>query len=160
GRILTSKRLCIRRSDGGPSYLVTVIEDVTKRKSAELQLHQAQKMEAVGNLTGGLAHDFNNLLTIVNGNLDLLQGDVAGNRAAEHRIETILQASERGADLTRQMLAFSRRQPLHPKPVSVDRLIRNITRLLGRTLGETIAIQLRIATDLRRALVDESQLEA
>jgi len=160
GRILTSKRLCIRRSDGGPSYLVTVIEDVTKRKSAELQLHQAQKMEAVGNLTGGLAHDFNNLLTIVIGNLDLLQGDVAGNRAAEHRIETILQASERGADLTRQMLAFSRRQPLHPKPVSVDRLIRNITRLLGRTLGETIAIQLRIAADLRRALVDESQLEA
>jgi CheY-like chemotaxis protein len=116
-------------------------------------------MEAIGNLTGGVAHDFNNLLTIIIGNLDLLQEDVAGNPAAEQKIETILQASERGTDLTRLMLAFSRRQPLQPKSVDVNGLIRSTTRLLNRTLGEDIAIALRPGADVEPALVDEPQLE-
>jgi nitrogen-specific signal transduction histidine kinase/ActR/RegA family two-component response regulator len=132
---------------------------MTERKGVEDQLRQAQKMEAVGNLTGGVAHDFNNLLTVIIGNLDLLRDDVAGNQAAEQKIETILEASERGSDLTRLMLAFSRRQPLQSKPVDVNRLIRNTTRLLSRTLGEEISIEVQPGADVEHALVDESQLE-
>jgi nitrogen-specific signal transduction histidine kinase/CheY-like chemotaxis protein len=132
---------------------------MTERKGVEDQLRQAQKMEAVGNLTGGVAHDFNNLLTVIIGNLDLLRDDVAGNQAAEQKIETILEASERGSDLTRLMLAFSRRQPLQSKPVDVNRLIRNTTRLLSRTLGEEISIEVQPGADVEHALVDEPQLE-
>ena len=123
---------------------------MTERKGVEDQLRQAQKMEAVGNLTGGVAHDFNNLLTVIIGNLDLLQEDIAGNAAAEQKVETILQASERGADLTRLMLAFSRRQPLQSTSVDVNNLIRNTTRLLNRTLGEDISIEVRPAPMSRR----------
>src|SRR5205085_9148031 len=111
-RLVTAQRIPICDQNGGPKYLIGVLEDVTDRKAMEDQLRQSQKMEAVGNLSGGIAHDFNNLLTIIIGNLDLLQMDVAGNPRAEQKVETILQASERGAALTRQMLAFSRRQPL------------------------------------------------
>jgi nitrogen-specific signal transduction histidine kinase len=136
-----------------------VVEDITERKAVEDQLRQAQKMEAVGNLTGGVAHDFNNLLTVIMGNLDLLQEEVAGNRSVEQRIEAILQASERGADLTRHMLAFSRRQPLQAKAIDVNALIARATRLLGRTLGENVSVEVCTAADLPAALVDASQLE-
>jgi signal transduction histidine kinase len=99
-------------------------------------------MEAIGKLTGGVAHDFNNLLTTIIGNLDLLADDNAGNSAARQRLETILHASERGAELTRQMLALSRRQPLQPKRVDVNRLLDSTTRLLSRTLGENVTVKL------------------
>ncbi|HWF96328.1 MAG TPA: PAS-domain containing protein [Xanthobacteraceae bacterium] len=158
-RLVTSSRICVRDRNGEAQYLLGVTEDITERKGVEEQLRQAQKMEAVGNMTGGVAHDFNNLLTVIIGNLDLLLEDVAGNDAAEQKIETILQASERGADLTRLMLAFSRRQPLQSKPVDVNQLIRNTARLLNRTLGEDISIEVQPGTDVQRALVDESQLE-
>ncbi len=158
-RLVTSNRICVRDQNGEMQYLLGVSEDMTERKSVEDQLRQAQKMEAVGRLTGGLAHDFNNLLTIIIGNLDLLQEDIAGNQEAESKIETILEASERGAELTRLMLAFSRRQPLQARAVDVNKLIRQTTSLLNRTLGEDISIELRPATDLEPALVDESQLE-
>jgi PAS domain S-box-containing protein len=158
-RLVKSNRICVRDQNGAVQYLLGVTEDVTERKGVEDQLRQAQKMEAVGNLTGGVAHDFNNLLTVIIGNLDLLRDDVAGNQAAEQKIETILQASERGSDLTRLMLAFSRRQPLQSRPVDVNRLIRNTTRLLCRTLGEEISIEVQPEADVEHALVDESQLE-
>jgi PAS domain S-box-containing protein len=158
-RLVTSKRICMRDQTDELQYLLVVTEDMTERKGVEDQLRQAQKMEAVGNLTGGVAHDFNNLLTVIIGNLDLLRDDVAGNPAAEQKIETILQASERGSDLTRLMLAFSRRQPLRSEPVDVNRLISNTTRLLSRTLGEEISIEVRPGAGVEHALVDESQLE-
>ena len=158
-RLVTSNRICVRDQNGEVQYLLVVTDDITERKGVEEQLRQAQKMEAVGNLTGGVAHDFNNLLTIIIGNLDLLLEDIAGNQEAEQKVETILQASERGADLARLMLAFSRRQPLQSKPVDVNSLIRGTTRLLNRTLGEDISIEVKAGGDLARALVDESQLE-
>jgi PAS domain S-box-containing protein len=158
-RHVTSNLICMRGQNGEVQYLLGVVEDITQRKGIEDQLRQAHKMEAVGNLTGGVAHDFNNLLTVIIGNLDLLQEDIAGNAAAEEKVETILQASERGADLTRLMLAFSRRQPLQSKPVDVNGLIHNTTRLLNRTLGEYIYIEVRAGTDVAPALVDASQLE-
>ena len=158
-RLVTSRRLGIRDQHGEVQYLLGVVEDVTERKTIEQQLRQAQKMEAVGNLTGGIAHDFNNLLTIIIGNLDILQHDVAGNRNAEERIETILQASERGAELTSQMLAFSRRQPLQPKPVGLNALILGTIRLLNRTLGEDITVKVQLAPELGLVVVDAQQLE-
>src|SRR5262249_50249141 len=135
------------------------IRDLTEKFAAEAQLRQAQKMEAIGKLTGGLPHDFNNLLTTIIGNLDLLADDIAGNSAARQRLETILHASERGAELTRQMLAFSRRQPLQPERVDVNRLLDSTTRLLSRTLGENVTVKLLMSSDLWAALVDESQLQ-
>jgi PAS domain S-box-containing protein len=159
-RSVRTRLLGIRHSKGGLQYLVGVIEDLTERKSIEEQLRQAQKMEALGNMTGGVAHDFNNLLTVVIGNLELLQLHLAGDSAAERIVETILQAGERGADLTRQMLAFSRRQPLQPKPTDVNHLIRNTTRLLARTLGENITMDVRLGSELPTVLIDESQLSA
>src|SRR5262249_28546878 len=134
-RTVRANRLCIRDPRGEPQYLIGVVEDVTERKAVEDQLRQAQKMESVGNLTGGLAHDFNNLLTIIIGNLDLLKDDIAGDPEAEQKLDAVMQASERGADLTQQMLAFSRRQPLQPKPVDINDLISSTVRFLARTLG-------------------------
>ncbi len=150
----------IRGNDGKPQYLVSVVEDVTERKAIEEQLQQAQKMEVVGQLTGGMAHDFNNLLMVIIGNLDLLQDDVVGNPAAARKVETILQASLRGADLTRQMLAFSRRQALQPSRIDVNDLISNTARMLERTLGTEITVDLRIGADPCPVSVDAAQLEA
>jgi PAS domain S-box-containing protein len=157
--LVLTRRFVIRDQFGSPQYLVGVIEDVTERRAFEQQVHQAQKMEAVGNLTGGLAHDFNNLLTIIISNLDLLKEDVVGNDIAGQRVEAILQASLRGADLTAQMLAFSRRQALQPKLVAINQLVSNTTRLLKRTLGADIQIEMHCADDLWPVLVDETQLQ-
>jgi PAS domain S-box-containing protein len=142
-RMVTSNRVAVRNQSGEVQYVLGVVEDVTERKHLDDQLRQAQKMEAVGNLTGGIAHDFNNLLTIIVANLDLLSEDVAGNAKAEQKIATIAQAAERGADLTRHMLAFSRRQPLQAKEVDINGLIAGTTRLLSRALGGNIAVTLR-----------------
>jgi PAS domain S-box-containing protein len=157
--LVLTRRFVMRDQSDSPRYILQVIEDLTERRTVEQQLHQAQKMEAVGNLTGGLAHDFNNLLTIIISNLDLLKDDVGGNDIAGNRVEAILQASLRGADLTAQMLAFSRRQALQPKLVAINELVSNTTRLLKRTLGADIQIEMRCAADLWPALVDETQLQ-
>jgi PAS domain S-box-containing protein len=159
-RLIKANRICIRNDQGEPQYLLGVLEDVTDSRAVEQQLQQSQKMEAVGNLTGGLAHDFNNLLTVMIGNLDLLQSDVAGNRAAEQKLVTIQQAAERGADLTHQLLAFSRRQRLSPRRIDVNELIGNTARLLARTLGENIAVDMRLCHELWPVIADASQLEA
>jgi PAS domain S-box-containing protein len=158
-RVVTSNRIAIRDQKGEVQYLVGVVEDVTDRKAVEDQLRQAQKMEAIGNLTGGVAHDFNNLLTVIMGNLDLLQEDVADNAGAREKINVILDAAERGAELTRHMLAFSRRQPLQAKAVDVNTLIAATMRLLSRTLGENITVDVQPSADPATAMVDPSQLE-
>ena len=139
-------------------YVLGVVEDVTERKQLDDQLRQAQKMEAVGNLTGGIAHDFNNLLTVIIGNLDLLREDVAGHVEAEQKIDTIAQAAERGADLTRHMLMFSRRQPLQAEEIDVNTLIAGTTRLLSRALGGNIAINARDAMPTGGALTIATRL--
>ena len=132
--------------------------EIATRRRIERQLVQAQKMEAIGQLTGGLAHDFNNLLAIIIGNLDMLQEQSWVQPDSRDLISGSLEAALRGADLTRQMLAFARRQPLAPEQCDVNRVVRSIVRLLDRTLGEDIAIDLRLATDLWPVLIDRSQL--
>jgi PAS domain S-box-containing protein len=135
--------------------------DVTERKQLEDQLRQSQKMEAVGQLTGGLAHDFNNLLTGIMGGLELVQTRVAQGRINElERYITAAQgASKRAAALTHRLLAFSRRQTLDPKPTDINRLIGGMEELIARTVGPTITIEAVAAVGLWNTLVDQNQLE-
>jgi PAS domain S-box-containing protein len=160
GRILISRKSAIRAPDGTPKYVVSVIEDVTERRNVEAQLRQAQKMEAIGNLTGGVAHDFNNLLTVIIGNLDLVLEETVDQPQTSQKVDAILAAALRGAELTKQMLAFSRRQPLRPKCVDLSALTHRVTKMLSRTLGERIRIDLRASPDACPVMVDEAQLEA
>jgi signal transduction histidine kinase len=139
-------------------WLADLRVDITDRKETEHQLVQAQKMEAIGNLTGGMAHDFNNLLGIIIGNLDLARGQVEGE--IEELVSDAHEAAWRGADLTRRLLAFARRQPLHPEPIKVNDLIANTVRLLRPLLGETIEISLQLADGLWPATADPAQLES
>ena len=132
--------------------------DITEQKASQAALIQAQKMEAVGQLTGGLAHDFNNLLTIIIGNLSALQSRIGGGPGAEF-VTPSLQAARRGAELIRRLLSFSRRQSLEPTAVEVSALVHNMTHLLVRTLGETIRVRLRLPNNPLHALVDPHQLE-
>jgi signal transduction histidine kinase len=141
------------------------IEALVYARTAELQhtseqLHQAQKMEAIGNLTGGMAHDFNNLLSVVIGNLDLLQDRVKSDPEAMALSESALQASIRGAELTRQLLAFARRQPLAPSVVDVNELVAGMIRLLERILEENIEVVLNTGHDIWPVLIDPAQLAA
>ncbi|HMK78076.1 MAG TPA: PAS domain S-box protein [Xanthobacteraceae bacterium] len=146
--------------DGTVRALIVAMEDITSRRSLEEQLRQAQKMEAIGQLTGGLAHDFNNLLAIIIGNLDLLREQVGWNPDALEAVDEALGASLRGADLNRRLLAFARRQPLQPKSVELNELVSAMSKLLERTLGEHISIKLALGAELWPLLVDPTQLES
>lgn len=133
---------------------------VALREQAEAQLRQAQKLESIGQLTGGIAHDFNNLLTAVLGNLELLKRHLESkDRRLYNFAKNAYDAANRGASLTQRLLAFSRRQPLEPRPTGLASLLAAISEILRRTLGEKIDITANIATDLRPALVDQNQLE-
>jgi two-component system, cell cycle sensor histidine kinase and response regulator CckA len=147
-------------SPGGELILVGVVRDLTARKRTQQQLVQAQKMEAVGQLTGGMAHDFNNLLTVIIGSLDMLEGELKSHPKAQTLAELALKGSLKAAELTRQLLAFSRRQTLEPKVVSLNELVSGTTQLLSRTLGEQIQIKLLLADDLWPMLADPAQVES
>jgi PAS domain S-box-containing protein len=146
-------------ASGAPSHYATVTRDLTERKEAEERLRQAQKMEAVGQLTGGLAHDFNNLLTAILGNLELVEMRLGGDEKLVRPVRAASRAAERGARLTEQLLAFSRRQHLAPKPVNLNSIVGGISELLARTLGGTVAVRTALAGDLWPALVDATQIE-
>jgi PAS domain S-box-containing protein len=136
-----------------------VEEAMAERDRLEAQLVQSQKMEAVGQLTGGVAHDFNNLLQVIGSNLQLLLKNLPSDDANRKFAENAMTGVSRGAKLTAQLLAFSRQQPLEPKPKNVDRLLRGMDDMLRRTLGEAIEIETIIGRDLWNCLVDPVQLE-
>ena len=138
--------------------LVLSCLDVTRRAEAEAILRQAQKMEAIGHLTGGVAHDFNNLLQVVAGNLDLLARQLPPDAAGRRQLANAMAGVERGARLTAQLLAFARRQPLDPRVINPGRQVREMTDLLRRTLGERIAVEAVIAGGLWNSQVDPTQL--
>jgi PAS domain S-box-containing protein len=151
--------------DGKPAVLTT-IQNVTERNRAEqarlavaAQLRQAQKMEAVGQLTGGIAHDFNNILTVILANADALQEEENLDASVANRLDQIGQAVERASGLTRQLLAFSRKQPLNPKHTDVNDLVTTTGKLLRRALGEQIEIEAVLADDLWTVNIDRAQLE-
>ena len=146
--------------DGVPARLVGVVGDVTERRLMETQLRQAQKMEAVGQLTGGIAHDFNNLLMVIGGSLDVLESAVPTNNAKAQRFFAAAKSGvERGASLNQQLLAFSRRQDLQAQPVCVDDLLRGFATLLGRALGETVSLELPRPAQRWYCRSDPHQLE-
>ena len=143
----------------GETIFVGVLHDLTDRKQTEAQLVQAQKMETVGQLSGGIAHDFNNLLTVVVGNADALSEMLKARPDLQALAEAIVQAGERGAELTQRLLAFSRRQTLQPAEIDGNALVRNMEKLLRRMLSETIAIRTTLEPDLWTAFADPGQLE-
>ena len=148
-----------RDAAGNVASIVGGLVDVTERKRAEEALRQAQKIEAVGQLTGGVAHDFNNLLAVVLGNLELLRKRLPDDPKLAQMVDHAIQAGQRGAALTQRMLAFARRQDLKPEPVDVPTLMRGITDLLQRSVGPMVRIETRFSLDLPPAQVDANQLE-
>ena len=137
-----------------------VAGEVERRAQAEEALRQAQKMETLGQLTGGVAHDFNNLLQIVSGNLEILQRNLPeGERRLRRAAENAARGAERAAVLTQRLLAFSRRQPLAPKPIDANRLVSGMSELLHRSLGETIEVETVLAAGLWPVEADPNQLE-
>jgi PAS domain S-box-containing protein len=132
--------------------------DLTQQREAEQQLRQSQKMEAIGQLTGGVAHDFNNVLTVITGSIDILTDALSDKPHLAAVARMIEEAATRGADLTRQLLAFARKQPLQPRDTDINNLIVNTAKLLRPTLGEQIEIDAMLEADCWRALIDPSQL--
>jgi nitrogen-specific signal transduction histidine kinase/ActR/RegA family two-component response regulator len=145
-------------STGAVSAIGTIATDVTDQKNAEAQLAQARRMEAIGQLTGGVAHDFNNMLTAILLNSEVLASQLK-NESHRALAEAMRLAAERGADLTRRLLAFGRRQSLMPQSTDVNELLDSMEPLMRRSLGEHIEIRLVRGSDLWPATVDQSQLE-
>jgi PAS domain S-box-containing protein len=143
----------------GEDVILSTVRDVTEKRSIDDQLRQAQKMEAVGQLTGGIAHDFNNLLAIIQGNLEFVGERTIGDADCREMIDDALVAVKRGADLTHQLLAYSRRQPLDPELVDLEELIGDFVKLLRRTLGEAIDIKQITPAGLWKTYVDPHQLQ-
>jgi signal transduction histidine kinase/DNA-binding response OmpR family regulator len=136
-----------------------VITEIAERRQVEAALAQAQKMETIGKLTGGVAHDFNNLLQVVSGNLQLLSRDVADSPRGQQRVANALAGVERGAKLAGQLLAFGRRQALEPRTVNVTRFVRGMDDMLRRAIGEGIAIETVVGNALWNTFVDPAQIE-
>ena len=137
--------------------IFSLTSDITEMKEMQEQLHQAQKMEAVGQLTGGIAHDFNNLLAIILGNTELLRFDA--DEQTRELLEPVTRAGKRGAELTQRLLAFSRRQPLQPKTIDLEETVEGLADLMERTLGESIAVKFDFSAQLWHAMADPGQVE-
>ena len=149
----------VQDDTGRPLYFLAHLRDVTERKNLEDQLRQAQKMEAVGQLAGGIAHDFNNLLTAILGNAELLQAEMGPRDPRRLDVVEISRAAHRAATLTRQLLAFSRKQVLQPRIVSLNSIVTDLTAMLRRIIGEDIELRLELDRGLGQVLADAGQLE-
>lgn len=150
----------IRGSDGQVIGFAKITRDMTERRAMQEQLNQSQKMEAIGQLTGGVAHDFNNLLTVILGNLETIGRHLPAEDGRLHRAaDQATRGAQRAAILTQQLLAFARRQPLNPKPTDVNRLVSGMSDLIRRTLSENISIETVLGGGLWVVEVDPHQLE-
>ncbi|MBS0276133.1 MAG: CHASE3 domain-containing protein [Proteobacteria bacterium] len=153
------RELDVYKADVPKEGFLVAAADVTERVRAEQSLRNAQKMESIGQLTGGMAHDFNNLLQIISANLDLLVKNESDASKRAARLQSAVAAVERGARLTGQLLAFARRQALDPRSTSLGRMVHEMTDLLRRTLGERIEVESMVAGGLWNTMVDRSQVE-
>jgi len=151
-RLLQDKRRATK-------HWIGTTTDITERKLAQEQLQQAQKMEAIGQLTGGIAHDFNNLLTVILGNFELIGEELGDDKKLRTLIESGIKASGRGADLTHRLLAYSRKQSLKPTAIDLDELVVGMSDMLRRTLGGSVEIRVLEEPGLWRCHADQSQLE-
>ncbi len=165
-RVILGTQFAIKGPDGTPVSVGAMVQDITQRKQDEAKsrlledsLRQAQKMEAVGQLTGGIAHDFNNLLAVIMGNIEILSEQAKDQDDVADFAERAFTAAERGAELTHRLLAFSRKQPLQPALIDVNQLVMDMQELLVRTLGEDIEIRFIHGAGLWHCEADPGQLE-
>ena len=158
-RVWESVLVPVRGASGRVERIVGSSRDVTEREAQEGQLRRAQRMEAVGQLTGGVAHDFNNLLQVIRANLELIEPTITDEKA-RRRLRNAIHGAERAADLTRRLLAFARRQPLEPQPINLGRLVSEVAELMRRTLGEGVEVETVIAGGLWNTLADPAQVES
>ena len=149
--------------EGKVNFLQSIaglLTSAVQRSRTEEQLAHAQRLEAVGQLTGGVAHDFNNLLTVVSGNLQLLESELSNRPDLRETIDSALRAVNRGSELTRRLLTFARRQPLRPRAVVPQPLMQELGSMLRRTLGESVHVQVQCAADVPDLYVDPNELDA
>jgi two-component system, cell cycle sensor histidine kinase and response regulator CckA len=149
----------VKNASGTPLYFLVYLRDVTERKTLEEQLRQAQKMEAVGQLAGGVAHDFNNLLTAIIGNAELLLREIEAEDPRRLDVMEINRAAHRAATLVRQLLAFSRKQVLQPRVVDLNAVVTDLSTMLRRVIGEHVELRLELQPDLGKVLADPGQME-
>ena len=158
-RVLFATKAPWRDPHGNIVGLLCVVRDITEYAQMEERLRQSQKMEAIGTLAGGVAHDFNNLLMVINGYSSVLSDALTSDPKLRHCAGQIHQAGERAASLTRQLLAFSRKQTIQPTVLNLNEIIRGMEKLLHRLIGEHIAINTQLAPDLGTVLADAGQME-
>ena len=149
----------VRDASGKIVRLQGAFQDISERVALEEQLRQSQRLESLGQLTGGVAHDFNNLLTVILGNAEMLGEELEGSAALQPLANVIVEAAQRGAHLTQRLLAFARRQALEPRVVDVNQLVAHLDALVRRTLGHHIAIAIEPGAAVWPALVDPTQLD-
>jgi signal transduction histidine kinase len=150
----------VREEGGTIVRKIGTIQDITAMKLAEERLRQAQKLEVVGQLTGGVAHDFNNLLGIIIGNLDFLEEGLQNDQELHSMVKSATDAALRGTELTRHLLAFSRQQPLMPKVIDVNALLGSMDELLRQTVGDAVTIKWKLASGAWPIRIDAVQLES
>ncbi len=158
-RFIWDRAFPVVGSDGAVARVVGVAEDISERTKLEAQLRAAHRMEAVGRLAGGIAHDFNNLLTVIRAQSDFLLMDLPDESPLVEEVEVVRSAADRAAELTRQLLAFSREQVLRPRVVDLVDVVKNMEQLLVRVLGEDVRIRTEFGSDLSPVRVDPAQLE-
>jgi PAS domain S-box-containing protein len=149
----------VRDTDGVITHYVAVKEDITERKKLEAQLRQTQKMEAVGQLAGGVAHDFNNMLGVIIGYTEMALDKIAGGDALREDLEQIKTAGQRSAEITRQLLAFARKQAITPRTINLNKIVGDMLKLLQRLIGENIDLAWRPGENLWTVKMDPSQVD-
>jgi PAS domain S-box-containing protein len=158
-RILHTTKVPILDEAGRPKYVCGIAEDITKQRSLEAQLRQAQKMESIGRLAGGLAHDFNNMLAVIIGNADRALAHVGEGLPLHVRLQEIRRAAQRSADLTHQLLAFARKQAVVPKLLDLNQTLAGVINMLRPLIGEHIRVTWRPGTELWSVRIDPSQID-
>jgi two-component system cell cycle sensor histidine kinase/response regulator CckA len=159
GEVIQVEAFCSVTEYGNQRAILTTVHDITDRVKLEDQLRQAQKMEAVGRLAGGIAHDFNNLLTAIRGNAELMSHRVKKDHEMAAEVDEILHAADRAATLTRQLLAFSRKQVFQPIPLDLNEIVGGVSRMARRLIGTDVQLRLDVARSVSRVLADPAQVE-
>jgi signal transduction histidine kinase len=159
GEAIQAEVYCSMTEVGGQPAILATVNDISDRVKLEDQLRQAQKMEAIGRLAGGIAHDFNNLLTAIRGNAELMSHRVKADPAMAAEVDEILHAADRAASLTRQLLAFSRKQVLQPVALDLNEIVGTVSRMARRLIGTEVQLRLDVAESVLQVLADPAQVE-